>query len=347
MTRRSREGRQRTIILGSALLLSVCCAAIVGWSVGRIALPAELERPVAIERSGVSVEEFSDRRTVDLSITLEPSAKVTSPSGGLLTSSSCSPDAVIEHGGSTFAIDGTPLVDLATAHPLWRTLEVGAKGTDVRELQESLALLGFEGVIDGVMGPRTIAFFNGLRRAAVPDAPLVDAIAPSSVVWLPSDAVTGGTCLSHVGAVLQPGDALVELPPRISALRLGTMPRTLPARPRVVSVDGVPAGIDEQGNVDRQAWPALASTPSFRAFVADPKSVAFKGEVQLVDPIETVRVPPSAIVGASGDRGCVWDGDVAYAGAIVSSQLGYTLMTFDDDPPSEVEIAPGAGQTCP
>ncbi len=339
MKSRSAEKRQRVVILVGALTLLVGCGAAVGYVQGRLSVPTDLAPPFAVERYDVQVDDFSDRHTVVMEVSLHTSSRVLVQTSGIVTSSSCAPEAVIVSGDSVFAVDGTPLIDLSTPHPLWRPLGADAKGGDVRELQRSFASLGFRGAIDGVVGPQTIAFFNGLRRAIASDAPLVTEIAPSDIVWLPEESVTGASCPVPVGSVVHPGDVVAELPPRLSALGIGTLPVVMPDLPRTVVIDGISAAVDEQGNVDRQSWPEISETPSFEAYVADPKTVVLKGDVQLTTPVRVSRIPPSAIFGTRTGKGCVSDGVQTYEGEILTSELGYTLMSFASGSPSEVLIA--------
>lgn len=347
MTSPPTEGRQRRAILGAGLVLLMGCAAVLGYVQGRLGVPAELEPPLAVERFDVHMGDFSDRHTVVLNASLQPGSKLFVQSTGLLTSSSCSSEAPIANGGSTFAVDGVPLIDLHTTHPLWRTLGIDAKGADVREVQRSFASLGFRGAIDGIVGAETVGFFNALRRTFASDAPTVTEIAPSDVVWLGAESAAIASCLFPVGSIVQPGDAVAELPPRISTLRLSAPPIVLPDFPRTVSIDGVDAAVDEQGNLDRQSWPGISETASFEAYVADPKTVALKGDVQLATPIRVARIPPSAIFGTRAGRGCVSDGTHTYSGEILSSELGYTLMRFEAATPAETLIAPDPEQICP
>lgn len=328
-------------------MLLVSCALILGYVHGRLEVPADLEHPRAVERADVHAEDFSDRHTVVMDVSLHTGSRATVHANGILTSSSCEPDTAITSGASTFAVDGIPLINLFTPHPLWRTLDVDARGADVREVQSSFAGLGFRGAIDGIMGPETIAFFNGLRRAAASDAPAAAGIAPSDVVWLGGASVTGAHCPVPVGSVLASGDVVAELPPRISALRLGTLPVVLPDLPRTVVIDGVTAAVNEKGDVDSQAWPAVAATRSFEAYLADPKAVTVKGDVELTTAIQVAQIPPSSIFGTHGERGCVSDGSRTYEGEIVSSELGYTLMRFESATPAETLLDPAPEQTCP
>ncbi|MBT1678490.1 peptidoglycan-binding protein [Curtobacterium aurantiacum] len=65
------------------------------------------------------------------------------------------PGAVIERDGSLYAVDERAVRSMYGTVPLWRTLERGRTGTDVRQLNENLAALGYDVAVDDAFGPRT------------------------------------------------------------------------------------------------------------------------------------------------------------------------------------------------
>ncbi len=54
-----------------------------------------------------------------------------------------------------YAVDDRPVRSMHGAVPLWRGLARGVEGTDVRQLNENLAALGYDVSVDDVFGPRT------------------------------------------------------------------------------------------------------------------------------------------------------------------------------------------------
>jgi peptidoglycan hydrolase-like protein with peptidoglycan-binding domain len=317
----------------AACVLGVAVA-VSAWALGRTTLPDELENPAPIESIDLEYEDFDDARTVDLSATMQPSPGLVSRTSGLLTASACAPGADLASGQAAFLVDRLPVIALATAQPLTRHLVVGDRGTDVREIQEALIALGFEGPADGVIGPQTLRFFNGLRRAAVADAPLVDTIDPASVVWLPSTTVTATDCPTAVGSSVEPGTVLAALPDDLIALRVGTLPSALPTAPRTLTIDGVTAAVDGAGGVDEEAWGDIAATSTFRAYVVAPDDVVLSGTLSLRDPVRVARIPPSLLRETADGRVCVSDDGESFVGDLVSTDLGRTLVRFDDEPSS-------------
>lgn len=341
------EGRQRTVLLSVAALLLATALAASGWLLGRTTLPTELATPSAIENVDVAYQDFDDARTADLAVKLQDSPGLVARGAGLLTGSTCTPGGAIMSGGATFILDRVPLLDLATAQPLARTLVMDDRGADVSELQQAFAALGYTGAVDGVVGTRTIAFFNALRRGLVADAPRVDAIDPASIVWMPSSPAEIVTCPISVGSSVEPGATLAELPPAIASLRVRTLPTAVPSSARTLLIDGIVANVEEDGTVDAAAWPKIAATPTFRDYLTDPEKVVLSGSVQLAEPIRVAQVPPSALFGVGDDTACVSDATTVYRGTVVSSERGYTLVDFSDPEPEIVSLLPNPRRQCP
>src|SRR5262249_10330845 len=53
--------------------------------------------------------------------------------------------STVKRGGTLFKVDEQPIVALYGSVPLYRSLSVGEKGTDVRQLKQNLSDLGYSG----------------------------------------------------------------------------------------------------------------------------------------------------------------------------------------------------------
>lgn len=71
------------------------------------------------------------------------------------------PGQVIHRDEPLYAVDERPVRAMYGAVPLWRDLGYGDEGTDVRQLNENLAALGYDVLQDDVFGKRTLA---GVRQ---------------------------------------------------------------------------------------------------------------------------------------------------------------------------------------
>ena len=67
------------------------------------------------------------------------------------------PGQVIERDQPLYAVDERPVRAMYGTTPLWRTIEYGQRGADVRQLNENLAALGYDLSVDEVFGRRTLA----------------------------------------------------------------------------------------------------------------------------------------------------------------------------------------------
>lgn len=65
------------------------------------------------------------------------------------------PGQVVHRDEFLYAVDERGVRAMSGTVPLWRTLERGLRGTDVRQLNENLAALGYDVATDDSFGPRT------------------------------------------------------------------------------------------------------------------------------------------------------------------------------------------------
>lgn len=75
------------------------------------------------------------------------------------------PGQVISRDGFLYAVDERAVRSMYGTVPLWRDLERGISGTDVRQLNENLAALGYDVAQDDVIGPRTQRAVEQWQRA--------------------------------------------------------------------------------------------------------------------------------------------------------------------------------------
>src|SRR5690606_21907959 len=149
--------------------------------------------------------EFGDERLVPVTLSFAPSPALRSPAAGVLTSSACVPGAVAASGESLYAIDGTPVVQLATSSPLWRDLGIGDTGPDVEALQSELARLGHAVVVDGHLGWVDLAAFDATMGAAGAPPSSGGVIAVRAIAWQPAPEVLVARCLTAVGDAVAAG----------------------------------------------------------------------------------------------------------------------------------------------
>lgn len=279
---------------------------------------------------------FTDDRAVDAVVTFAPERTLRSPGSGRVTASSCTIGQPISSGGSLVAIDGTPVLNLATSVPLWRDITVGTTGPDVAALQTELQRLGHGVDADGEAGPATLAAVKALLSAVGATAEPAG-LRLSQVLWLPAASVVPSGCAIATGDALAPGDAIAKLPAGLDAISLKTLPADLIPGDRILRLGPVRLAMDGA---------TVAATelqrPDVLAAVARPEtgsSATQQATLSLVKPIEVAVVPPGSVL-THGDLTCVRSGGRPTAVRVVGSQLGETFVVFDGPPPAEVDTRP-------
>jgi len=170
-------GTRRNTALGIALV-AVVTASAVGWVAGRrIQSPAEIASrtaPPAPSLISVPVE----LRTLTSDVVARGTVRYGSPQTVTLPTSTLKPGssivtiapvkgAALNEGSVALTVSGRPVFVLQGAQPAYRDLGPGAVGDDVRQLQESLARLGFDpGARNGVYGSSTAGAVASWYRAA-------------------------------------------------------------------------------------------------------------------------------------------------------------------------------------
>jgi peptidoglycan hydrolase-like protein with peptidoglycan-binding domain len=227
---------------------------------------------------------------------------------------------------------------LHTGRPLWRDLGPGARGEDVRAVQEELVRLGYDVTPNGVFGAATTTAVRALwARVGV----AAESRLPfDRLIWLPEVSAVVSACPLTLGQAVSAGEVALGLGGGLEslALDLDGVP-ALGARTAVLS-DVASAAVPDGGVVTDPAFlAAYAQTRTYAAHLADPSS-ALTVQVRLTAPVPVVAVPPSALYGLAGSGGCVLVGGTPTWVQVVASELGQSLVTADPLP-GEVRVAPG------
>ncbi|WP_412169116.1 peptidoglycan-binding protein [Curtobacterium flaccumfaciens pv. flaccumfaciens] len=155
-----RRARRRTIV-------SVCLVAAVAAGAGTWVLAAVPSGPGASASSGsrggtassgatatVTRGDLTDSKVFAGTLGYGAATGVPGAAAGTIT---WLPRAggVIERDGALYAVDERDVRSMYGTVPLWRDLERGLQGADVRQLNENLAALGYDVSVDDRFGPRT------------------------------------------------------------------------------------------------------------------------------------------------------------------------------------------------
>ncbi|MFK4729434.1 peptidoglycan-binding domain-containing protein [Agromyces mediolanus] len=289
--------------------------------------------------------EFFDERPVSVAIEPTPDLAVLSTTAGVVTMLDCRRGATIESGSVPIAVDGRPRLALSTTTPPWRDLEAGAEGPDVLALQEELQRLGFPVVADGELGAASIAAVELLRTGVSSGAREIRA---SDLLWFPARTATIRSCGATLGAPIEVGTTLFDLPGRAASATITDYPGDLLPGDRAIVVDGTRFDIAPGGLVD-EAEAVAALEAAARARAAESGEGAGTVTVALIlrEPATVGAIPPGALYDVVADRGCVISEGRPVRVRPVASQLGHVFIApIDGRLPRSVQIAPSGDRPC-
>ena len=344
---RSTGLRASLVVLAAGLVVG----AAVGGSLVVLLVPTEAPASLAsgpeLETVTPSVVQFDDPHEVRVSLTVDAASGLRSPAGGVLTSLSCSPGQQLASGTSSFTVNGAPAVGLATAVPLWRTIAIGDDGTDVSSLENELARLGAAIEPDGQWYWGDARAFDALFAPLGVVTTDDGAVPLESATWLPAPLTAVASCPVGVGSTVDPGAVVAQFAPRVTAARFQP-PSEAVEGPRALGLAGGAVPVGPEGTItDPAALTALTGSQEFAEAdpQQEPRSIAVPWI--LTEPVPVTVLPPSALYGISGSRGCVIeDGGPTTVVTVIASQLGRTLVV-PERRLGDVLVHPDEDRSCP
>ncbi|NQX24861.1 peptidoglycan-binding protein [Curtobacterium sp. VKM Ac-2852] len=244
------------------------------------------------------------------------------------------------------------MVNLATSSPLWRNIEYGAKGEDVRALQTELTRLGFSVYVDGVAGRNTaraiarLSYALGLNLdAESKDVKPGDTLFPRSrYVWLPAERVDVAACRAEVGETITSGGPLATATAQVeSATVQGVEDLSLPGDRVLTLPDGSTLDVGKDGTVTepyKLADASVADAESADEGLDGSERGSSAGEpstgeaigsrtitlpLRLKEPTRLSVVPAGSIV-FHGGVSCVRSGKNVVRVRVVGSKLGASVV---------------------
>ena len=112
-------------IVGCTLVVGAALGAGVAYSLLTVNTPEALKDEDALSSIPVTMQEFDDPRSVELTAQILPPASIAVNRAGTVTSWACSQGMTLSSATSSVAVDGVNLLSLSTAVPLWRDLVPG------------------------------------------------------------------------------------------------------------------------------------------------------------------------------------------------------------------------------
>ena len=171
-----RRPRSRRPALAATAFAAACAVALTGCGLaggpggdgGAEAGAGAISGAGAIDASGLPTSpvvrgDLVDSKKVPGSLGHGSPTPLTSAGTGTVTQLPSFGD-VIGLDGVLYAVDESPVRAMHGTVPLWRTLERGAEGADVAQLNDSLRALGYDVADDDVFGPRTQRAVSAWQR---------------------------------------------------------------------------------------------------------------------------------------------------------------------------------------
>lgn len=331
------------LLVAVALVASGAAGAVVWHDPG---VPSALEGGAAPTTAPAVTVEYPDPHKVSATFEFSDSWELGSPRGGRVTDlGACAPGQSIVSGARVVDLDERALVALHTATPLWRDLSVGAKGADVRSLQEELVRLRHDVVPDGSYRRsthRAMRTLLGETGIVVKDT---EAVSLSDLVWIPTPEGDGYDCEVSLGGQVLEGDVIVGLAGPLRSISLEQVPAARLDGPRVYDLGEAAVASDENGTVvDPGTLAEIESMPVVRLVREQEEGPTADLDWVLVDPVTATGVPPRSLTRLGDGRGCVsYDGQ-GFEVRVLASSLGTTLVTFAEGvmPPPAVDLDPAA-----
>lgn len=315
----------RHIALGAALILVGALGAAGVW----IAVQPRVEDAVSAPAQPVVLEQYTAPIQVSLKPVMGPSLSPRLYGGGTLRAFDCSADEPWISGESNITLDDRPIRNLALPSPPWRALQIGDRGPDVTELQQALRGLGYDIAADGVFGTGTREAWRDFIDDSKAEGAALD-----DFVWMPPGFIPS-SCDMTVGDIVAGPVAPATGAKTVASFSIETT-APLDGDKRVVVVNGEQFPQASGEIADPAAISRLMEMPLVIGALASEDAVV-AATLELAQPIEAARVSAAAII-TDGETACVASNETTYPVTIIDSALGRTIVSFDGDVPSEVDI---------
>lgn len=288
------------------LLLTVILA--IALSVGACALllpdrpPALLGNAEERQSAPVNTQRYTGAQKVKMIPTLAAKTDLIGNAGGTVTGNWAA--SGLTSGKAAYKADNRSVTALATATPLYRDLKQGDAGEDVLALNNELNRLGY-GAVPGSnnFSSATSAAVRTLMKACGNTSD--GTLAMPDILWIPNPSVRTTAWSATLGAILQPGTPVGQVPGGLTKL---TLKNGQPAdKDRTLTVFGqkgvLPAGKTEI--TDAGFCGKVAATDDYRDYDEASLTNGIDASLALATPINVLRVPAAAVFGTQGSKGCI------------------------------------------
>ncbi|MEE1295645.1 MAG: hypothetical protein UHD09_02070 [Bifidobacterium sp.] len=355
-------------VVALLVVLALAVGAIAALLLTRAVTPRDLSSDAQGGTLATESGTWDDRRAVTIRVTQGNDATLRSPVAGTLTAYDCAPGRAVESGTSMLAVDGTPVLSLHTAVPLYRTLASGTEGDDVAALHAELRALGYDAPDTDTFSWQSAQAFSALAEhigSAKPTADNQWTVTPDMLMWQPARTVSVAGCPARTGTRVEAATDLVTTAPTITGatvVRANASRTDTPAEGmRTISVAGQSFDIaqDTDELTDAAFLEALAASSEYQSAMngtqqtaaTDAANAAPSGTVDttfqwaLKEPLAVTYLPSAALYAVSSGSGCVSVDGEPRAVSVVASQLGRTMVTADS-PITRVDVPTATTKAC-
>lgn len=331
-------------------MLSFACIGALGVGIGAVLFRPGVPDSISPEQTqlsaGIGTRDYDDSQSVTLSVSQQPQISIVLPLGGKITGFTCAAGQNLESGKTLIEIDGTPIVGLATSTPLWRTLNLGDTGKDVDALQNELKNLG---KLQNITGKIDHATLNSMATMlGVPSKDLSN-IPVERLIWLPAGPQVIETCAVSIGQQPSIGEEIIQLQPTLKEIQIQGIPPALLPGNRVLQLDGQSYPVTENGTItDVEQLSQIQQSSSYKSWQQNAASSELRGKYALKETTTVNTVPPAALYNIQGNDACLSDGKTGHQVQILSSQLGNTIIQFQntENTPEKALISPQDPPAC-
>lgn len=332
---------RRFALISFGLILALAVGACLGLTILRPPVPPSLTAAEQIVSAPVTEREYADSRSVTLSITPGNPTTVTAPKTGRITAISATPGGEISSGTTVLHIDGVPIHALATRIPLWRNLEKDMRGDDITALQSELGRLGYSVWESGTFDWDTRAALADLLDAHDQSGRVPDSIEYDRILWIPAQKVVVENIPVHIGQTTEASTEILTLAGTGAHIQL-TPPEGAMSGQRIITLGNITTPVDTDGKVtDSNAINQILTSPQFQEAknqgAADKSAegggnssngaISLKADWALRTPTKVSVIPPAALFGINGNKGCVAESGQPIPVTIVTSEVGQTFVT--------------------
>lgn len=196
------------------------------WLVARAPNAAAAAGIVEAVLVPVVLEDVRSETSVSVELVEAPGLDVIAEVSGIVTEGPTE-GALLGNGDLVLRVDDRPLRAMVSVAPLWRPLQLGDEGPDVRRLQDYLAALGYEpGSSDGTFGPAVRTAVEAFNRDRGLDGPV---FVQESVVWVGPEPLLVADGAVAEGTAVFPGAVVLTGPSQLESLRVSEPPGGLAA----------------------------------------------------------------------------------------------------------------------